>query len=142
MTPRSMGSRLTLWYAGVFGLALLCFGLGIWVALRHSLYEAVDESLRDRVEGVRQFIEQESSWLTIEEIRDEFREHSVLGPGGDLFQVRDVRSMRWRSCARSFVSKTSKSAASRCGSSREQLTRTVQSSSSKSPLRSMSFKRA
>lgn len=91
MTPRSMGSRLTLWYAGVFGLALLCFGLGIWFALRHSLYEAVDESLRDRVEGVRQFIEQESSWLTIEEIRDEFREHSVLGPGGDLFQVRDVQ---------------------------------------------------
>lgn len=91
MTPRSMGSRLTLWYAGVFGLALLCFGLGIWFALRHSLYEAVDESLRDRVEGVRRFIEQESSWLTIEEIRDEFREHSVLGPGGDLFQVRDVQ---------------------------------------------------
>ncbi|HXS93646.1 MAG TPA: ATP-binding protein [Candidatus Limnocylindrales bacterium] len=27
--------------------------------------------------------------LSIPEIRDEFREHSVLGPGGDLFQVAD-----------------------------------------------------
>lgn len=91
MILRSMGSRLTLWYAGVLGAALACFGLGMWFAMRHSLYEAVDESLRDRIEGVRGFIEQESSWLTIEEIRDEFREHSVLGPGGDLFQVRDVQ---------------------------------------------------
>src|SRR5690606_32109938 len=27
--------------------------------------------------------------LTLEEMRQEFREHSVLGPGGDLFQVAD-----------------------------------------------------
>lgn len=91
MTPRSIGARLTLWYGGILVVALLVFGLGIWFAMRHSLYEAVDESLRDRIEGVRGFIERESSWLTVEEIRDEFREHSVLGPGGDLFQVRDAQ---------------------------------------------------
>ena len=90
MKPRSIGSRLTLWYGGVLGLAIAVFGLGVWFSMQHSLYEAVDESLRDRVEGVRRFIEQESTWLTLDEIRDEFREHSVLGPGGDLFQVRDA----------------------------------------------------
>jgi heavy metal sensor kinase len=31
------------------------------------------------------------SSLSIPEIRDEFREHSVLGPGGDLFQVCDAQ---------------------------------------------------
>ncbi|MBI1356819.1 MAG: HAMP domain-containing protein [Acidobacteria bacterium] len=90
MKPRSIGSRLALWYGGVLGLALTVFGLSVWFSIEHSLYDAVDESLRDRVEGVRRFIEQESSWLTLDEIRDEFREHSVLGPGGDLFQVRDA----------------------------------------------------
>lgn len=29
--------------------------------------------------------------LTLVEIRDEFREHSVLGPGGDLFQVCNLK---------------------------------------------------
>jgi hypothetical protein len=28
----------------------------------------------------------------VPEIRDEFREHSVLGPGGDLFQVCDAQA--------------------------------------------------
>jgi len=34
-------------------------------------------------------MEQQTASLSIPEIRDEFREHSVLGPGGDLFQVCD-----------------------------------------------------
>ncbi len=57
--------------------------------MRQSLFAAVDSSLRDRIEGVRRFIEQESPSLSLDEIRFEFREHSVLGPGGDLFQVAD-----------------------------------------------------
>jgi len=31
--------------------------------------------------------------LSVEEIRDEFKEHSVLGPGGDLFQVCDAQGV-------------------------------------------------
>jgi len=70
------------------------FGAGVWLAMRQSLFAAVDASLRDRIEGVRRFIEQESPSLSLEEIRYEFREHSVLGPGGDLFQVADSDG-RW-----------------------------------------------
>jgi heavy metal sensor kinase len=66
------------------------FGAIVWFALNHSLFHAIDDSLLDRVEGVRQFIEAESGWLALEELREEFREHSVLGPGGDLFQVADA----------------------------------------------------
>jgi heavy metal sensor kinase len=36
-------------------------------------------------------MDQQISALSLPEIRDEFREHSVLGPGGDLFQVCDMR---------------------------------------------------
>lgn len=89
MKWRSIGLRLTLWYTGSLAVVLLLLGGGWWLALRHSMYHAVDESLRDRVQGVRQFIAQEAEWLSPEEIGFEFREHSVLGPGGDLFQVAD-----------------------------------------------------
>lgn len=90
----SIGLRLTLWYAGILAAALLAFSGGLWLALEHSLYHAIDESLRDRVEGVREFIEAQTGSLSIDEMREEFREHSVLGPGGDLFQVADADG-RW-----------------------------------------------
>jgi heavy metal sensor kinase len=90
----SIGLRLTLWYAGILAAALLAFSIGVWLALEHSLYHAIDESLRDRVQGVREFIEAQTGSLSLEEMREEFREHSVLGPGGDLFQVADEDG-RW-----------------------------------------------
>src|SRR5690348_454105 len=57
--------------------------------MRATVYHAIDDELRDRVQGVRAFMERQIGSLSIPEIRDEFREHSVLGPGGDLFQVCD-----------------------------------------------------
>ncbi|MBI4463902.1 MAG: HAMP domain-containing protein [Acidobacteria bacterium] len=59
----------------------------MWFAVRQSLYHAVDDALRDRVQGIRGFLEQHASSLSVAELQSEFREHSVLGPGGDLFQV-------------------------------------------------------
>jgi heavy metal sensor kinase len=67
----------------------LAFGAVVWWAVQHSLNHAIDDTLRDRVEGIRQFIEAHSMSLGLEEMQMEFREHSVLGPGGDLFQVLD-----------------------------------------------------
>ena len=89
MRSRSIGFRLTMWYFAVLAAALVTFGAGMWLAMRASLYAAVDDNLRDRVRGVARFIEAQGASLSPEEMRDEFREHSVLGPGGDLFQVSD-----------------------------------------------------
>ncbi len=85
----SIRFKLTAWYFAIlaFGLALL--GVGSWFGMRASLYEAVDDGLRDRIQGVQKFMREQISALSLREIRDEFREHSVLGPGGDLFQVCD-----------------------------------------------------
>jgi len=86
---RSIGFGLAAWYFVVFACGLAAFSVAAWFAMRASLYHAVDDELRDRVRGVQSFMDRQISSLSVPEIRDEFREHSVLGPGGDLFQVCD-----------------------------------------------------
>src|SRR5260370_39042546 len=87
---RSIGFRLAAWYCLVFACGVAVFSVAAWFAMRASLYHAIDEALQDRVHGVQTFMERQIASLSIPEIRDEFREHSVLGPGGDLFQVCDA----------------------------------------------------
>lgn len=89
MKRRSIGFRLAAWYSLVFACGLAAFGVATWFAMRASIYHAVDDELEDRVRGVATFMRLQTPSLSIPEIRDEFREHSVLGPGGDLFQVCD-----------------------------------------------------
>jgi len=87
----SIGFRLSAWYFAVFTCGLAAFGITAWFGMRASVFHAIDDELRDRVRGVSHFMENQISALSILEIRDEFREHSVLGPGGDLFQVCDEK---------------------------------------------------
>ena len=89
MNRNSIRFRLAAWYAAVLSMALVAFGAVSWIAVRHVLYHTVDETLQDRIDGVRKFMDHQIGALSVEEIRDEFKEHSVLGPGGDLFQVCD-----------------------------------------------------
>src|ERR1041384_2863965 len=86
---KSVGFRLAGWYFAVFACGLALFSIAAWFAMRASVYHAIDDELRDRVRGVKQFMDNQIASLSLLEIRDEFREHSVLGPGGDLFQVCD-----------------------------------------------------
>jgi heavy metal sensor kinase len=86
---RSIGFRLAAWYFLVLGCSLGVFGIVAWFSVRASIYHAIDDELRDRVRGVAKFMNLQIASLSVPEIRDEFREHSVLGPGGDLFQVCD-----------------------------------------------------
>jgi heavy metal sensor kinase len=88
---RSFRSRLAAWYFLIIAAGLSVFGVGAWLGMRASLYHSIDESLGDRIQGVKHFMDEQISALSVNEIRDEFREHSVLGPGGDLFQVCDER---------------------------------------------------
>jgi heavy metal sensor kinase len=91
MTIRSIGFRLAAWYSIVFACGLAAFSIAAWFAVRASLYHATDNELIDRVKGVQSFMAKQIPALSLPEIRDEFREHSVLGPGGDLFQVCDAQ---------------------------------------------------
>lgn len=93
MKSHSIRFRLTAWYSAVLALALIAFGALSWLAVQQILIFTVDQTLRDRVDGVRLFMEHQIGALSVEEIRDEFKEHSVLGPGGDLFQVCDAQGV-------------------------------------------------
>jgi heavy metal sensor kinase len=79
----SIGARLTLWYAAAFATSLVVLGVAMWFAVQQGLYHAVDESLRARAAGIRIFIEDHKTRLSLDEVKEEFRAH------GDLFQVRD-----------------------------------------------------
>lgn len=91
MSFGSIRVRLTAWYLAMLGLGLGLFGVGSWFAMRTSAFQTIDEELEDRIHGVEKFMQLQIAALSPVEIRDEFREHSVLGPGGDLFQVCDER---------------------------------------------------
>jgi heavy metal sensor kinase len=84
MRLRSVGARLTLWYTAAFAAAAIVLSVAIWFAVQQSLYRAVDDGLRDRVEGIERFIEDHKSRLSLDEVKDEFRAH------GDFFQVIDA----------------------------------------------------
>jgi heavy metal sensor kinase len=88
---RSFRARLAAWYFTIIATGLCVFGAGSLVAIKASLYQSIDDSLSDRIQGIKRFMDVQISALSINEIRDEFREHSILGPGGDLFQVCDDR---------------------------------------------------
>ncbi|HXE62355.1 MAG TPA: ATP-binding protein [Bryobacteraceae bacterium] len=94
MKPRSIGFRLAAWYFAVFTCGLAIFSVATWFAMRASLFEAVDDELQDRVHGIAQFMQKDIATLSPSGIRDEFREHSMLGPDGDLFQVCDEQG-KW-----------------------------------------------
>lgn len=83
----SIRVRLTAWYLTMLAAGLALFGVGSWFAMRASAFDAIDDELVDRIHGVEKFMQIQIASLSPVEIRDEFREHSVLGPGGDLFQV-------------------------------------------------------
>ncbi len=87
MKFRSIRVRLTAWYLAMLAVGLAVFGVGSWFAMRASAFHTIDEELEDRIRGVEKFMQIQIASLSPIEIRDEFREHSVLGPGGDLFQV-------------------------------------------------------
>lgn len=87
MTLGSIRLRLTAWYLVMLAVGLSLFGVGSWFAMRASAFDTIDEELEDRIRGVEKFMHLQIAALSPVEIRDEFREHSVLGPGGDLFQV-------------------------------------------------------
>jgi len=88
---RSIGFRLAAWYSLVFGCGLAVFGVAAWFAMRASVYHAIDDELRDRVRGIAQYMTNPASPSSLAEMRNEMREHAVLGPGGDLLQVCDQR---------------------------------------------------
>src|SRR5438309_841161 len=91
MRPASIRARLTLWYFAVQAITFAAFGVGIFFAVRGSVHAAIDEDLRQRLQGIRRFMDRVGPVFSEEDLTYELREHSGLRPGGDLLQVSDAQ---------------------------------------------------
>ena len=90
MKRLSIGMRLTLWYLGVFALAQLVFGVGMWFILRENLHDVVDGALAGEVEDVRRFLDSQSTNETIARLRAEVTEEYSEEAAGDYLQIVDA----------------------------------------------------
>src|SRR5215470_17757658 len=82
-------TRLTLAYCLILTITLGVFGGGLFFAMKRSAYAAEDEDLRERLEGVDRLMQRVIPRMSGQELREEFREHSGLRPGGDMLEVWD-----------------------------------------------------
>jgi heavy metal sensor kinase len=56
MKRLSIGMRLTLWYLVIFALGELVFGLGMWLILRDSVFDMVDDDLETQVDDLSRML--------------------------------------------------------------------------------------
>jgi heavy metal sensor kinase len=86
----SIGLRLTMWYLGIFALAQLIFGIGMWFILRQNLYDITDVALAGQVEGVRRFLEGLPADKAPGELRKAVVEEYSAEADGDYLQIVDA----------------------------------------------------
>jgi signal transduction histidine kinase len=85
----SIRARLTAWYVGALTVATLTLAGGsLWMSTQ-SVVRVADIGLRARVQGVRDFLENPRTELTVESLRDEFGEYAELTRGEALLDVVD-----------------------------------------------------
>jgi heavy metal sensor kinase len=86
--------RLTVWYLAVLSLTLVACSLATYFVIRTAIDQVIDQELSSRLTGIHRFLWNHLPWQSGERLLQEFREHSGLTPGGDLYQVQDAEQ-RW-----------------------------------------------
>jgi heavy metal sensor kinase len=86
MRKPSIGLRLTLWYLAIFALAQIVFGVGMWLILRHNLYDIVDDGLEDQVADFTNFLQSQND-LSIAKLQSDVREVYTSEHSGNYLQV-------------------------------------------------------
>ena len=89
MIGASIGVRLTAWYVAVLAVSTVTLTGASWWLSTRSVVRAADISLEARVEGVRDFLENPRTRLTVEGLQDEFSEYAELTRGEALLEVID-----------------------------------------------------
>src|SRR5271166_5606866 len=87
MRRLSIGLRLTLWYLAIFALAQVVFGVGMWLILRHNLYEMVDNDLASQVEDLKSFLEAQKADASVAKLHEEVDESYSIEHSGDYLEV-------------------------------------------------------
>ena len=68
MKRLSIGLRLTLWYLAIFALGELVFGAGMWLVLRHNVYDMVDDNLETQMQDLTLFLESQKPDASLSEL--------------------------------------------------------------------------
>lgn len=87
MRRLSIGVRLTLWYLAIFALAQVLFGVGMWLILRHNLYDMVDDDLESQVDDLKNFLEAQKPDASVAKLREEVNESYGIEHSGDYLEV-------------------------------------------------------
>jgi len=87
MKKLSFGVRLALWYAVVFALAELVFGVSSWLILRQGVYDIVDDNLQGRIDELRGFLEAQKKDGTLAELRQQVTANFAITHSGDFLQL-------------------------------------------------------
>jgi len=86
MKKLSIGVRLTLWYLAIFALAQVVFGVGMWVLLRHYLYDLSDDSLESQVEDLQKFFDSQKADASFADLQRTLTE-AYVDHAGDYLQI-------------------------------------------------------
>ena len=90
MTARwSIGVRLTFWYSLVLLAGLSIFGVGIWLAVAHSLRASLDEALTAQATGIITVLQVEFKPAKPQHLEEELTEYAAATPGGNLMTILD-----------------------------------------------------
>ena len=87
MRRLSIGLRLTLWYLAIFALAQLIFGGGMWMILRHNLYDLVDDGLEAQVDDLKNFLQTQPPDRSLAKLQEEVHETYAIEHSGDYLEL-------------------------------------------------------
>lgn len=85
----SIGARLTFWYSLILLAGLSVFGIGMWLAVSHSLRASLDESVAAQSAGVARVLDSEFNPAKPDHIEEELTEYGAATPGGNLMTILD-----------------------------------------------------
>jgi heavy metal sensor kinase len=87
MRRLSIGVRLALWYLLFFAVAQLAFGAGMWLILRHNLYDIVDDGLEERIDDLKNFLQSQPRNRSIAKLQEEVYETYALEHSGNYLEL-------------------------------------------------------
>ncbi len=87
MKRLSIGMRLTLWYLAIFALAQALFGAGMWLILRHNLYDLVDDGIEEQVDDLKNFLQSQPKDSPIAKVQQELNAMYSIEHSGDYLEV-------------------------------------------------------
>lgn len=87
MKRLSIGLRLTLWYLVIFALGEAVFGVGMWLILRDSVFDMVDDDLENQVDDLSRLLASQPANASLSSLQALMKEAYGSEHWGDYLAV-------------------------------------------------------